>query len=78
MTHYVIRVVGHLSDDLLTAFPTLLAEEQPVQTLVHGHLPDQSALSGVLNHLDGLGVEIVEIVLVPPLPEQASHLRAYG
>ena len=22
--------VGHLSDDLLTAFPTLLAEEQPV------------------------------------------------
>ena len=76
MTHYVIRVVGHLSDDLLTAFPTLLAEEQPVQTLVNGHLPDQSALSGVLNHLDGLGVRIVEIVLVPPLPEQASHLRA--
>ena len=30
MTHYVIRVVGHLSDDLLTAFPTLLAEAQPV------------------------------------------------
>ena len=26
MTHYVIRVVGHLSDDLLTAFPTLPAE----------------------------------------------------
>ena len=77
MTHYVIRVVGHLSDDLLTAFPTLLAEEQPVQTLVHGHLPDQSALSGVLNHLDGLGVEIVEIVLVPALPEQASQHRAY-
>ena len=69
MTHYVIRVVGHLSDDLLTAFPTLLAEEQPVQTLLHGHLPDQSALSGVLNHLDELGVEIVEVLLVPPLPE---------
>ena len=76
MAHYVIRVVGHLSEDLLTAFPTLLAE-QPVQTLLHGHLPDQCALAGVLNHLDELGVEIVEMVLVPPLPEQASHLRAY-
>ena len=77
MTHFVIRVVGHLSDDLLTAFPALLAEKQPVQTLLHGHLPDQSALSGVLNHLDGLGVKILEMAVVPRLPEQASHLRAY-
>ena len=72
MTHYVIRVAGHLSDDLLTAFPHLLAE-QPCQTLLHGQLPDQAALTGVLNHLDELGVEIVEVLLVPPLPESAAH-----
>ena len=59
MTHYVIRVAGQLSDDLLTAFPHLL--------------PDQAALTGVLNHLDELGVEIVEVLMVPPLPEPARH-----
>ena len=73
MTHYVIRVAGQLSDDLLTAFPHLLADEQPLQTLLHGQLPDQAALTGVLNHLDELGVEIVEVLLVPPLLEPAAH-----
>ena len=73
MTHYVIRVAGQLSDDLLTAFPHLLADEQPRQTLLHGQLPDQAALTGVLNHLDELGVEIVEVLSVPPLPEPARR-----
>ena len=73
MTHYVIRVAGRLSDDLLTAFPHLLADEQPPQTLLHGQLPDQAALTGVLNHLDELGVEIVEVLSVPPLPEPARR-----
>ena len=71
MTHYVIRVAGQLSDDLLTAFPHLLAM-QLRQTLLHGQLPDQAALTGVLNHLDELGVEIVEVLIVPPLPEPAA------
>ena len=65
MTHYVIRVAGHLSDDLLTAFPTLDASPQPVTTVLHGQLPDQAALTGVLDRLDELGIEIVELVQLP-------------
>jgi hypothetical protein len=68
MAQYVIRVAGHLSDDLLTAFPSLLATVQPVTTVLYGSLPDQSALAGVLDRLDELGVEIVEMVQVPSEP----------
>lgn len=68
MTHYAIRVGGWLSDDLLTAFPQLLATPQPVSTILHGDLPDQSALSSVLYFLDELGVEIVEVNKLPPAP----------
>ena len=43
------------------------------ETVLHGRLPDQSALAGVLAHLDELGIEIVDVSLVPELPpEQAA------
>ena len=70
LAHYVIRVVGHLSDDLLTAFPLLLAENRRPETVLHGRLPDQSALAGVLAQLEELGVEIVDVSLVPELPTE--------
>jgi hypothetical protein len=71
VTHYVIRVTGALSEELLTAFPDLLVDREPVQTVLHGELPDQAALTGVLDHLDGLGVQILEVVQVPQRPEAA-------
>jgi hypothetical protein len=63
--YYVIRVSGRLSEDLLTAFPSLDATTQPVQTLLFGSLPDQAALTGVLDRLDGMGVEMLEVAQVP-------------
>jgi hypothetical protein len=65
VTHYVIRVTGALSDELLTKFPDLLVNREPVQTVLHGELPDQAALTGVLDQLDELGVDILEVVQVP-------------
>jgi hypothetical protein len=62
---YLIRVAGRLSARLLWTFPTLRARVDPVQTTLMGPLPDQSALTGVLNHLDELGVEIVEVIRLP-------------
>jgi hypothetical protein len=73
VTHYVIRVTGELSDDLLTKFPNLLVNREPVQTVLHGELPDQAALTGVLDHLDELGVHILEVVQVPQRPPEASR-----
>ncbi|GAB2603964.1 hypothetical protein [Kribbella endophytica] len=66
MGHYVIRVKGELSRDLTDAFPALSADPEPAQTILHGYLADQAALAGILNHLDMLGVDILEVVQVPP------------
>jgi hypothetical protein len=72
MTHYVIRVGGLLSDELLTAFPHLVPSVQPVTTVLQGDLPDQAALSSILDRLDELGVEIVEVTKLPPRPSAQS------
>jgi hypothetical protein len=65
VTSYLIRVAGRLSPRFLQGFPALRARVEPVQTTLVGSLPDQGALSGILNHLDELGVEILEVVLLP-------------
>jgi hypothetical protein len=74
MGHYVIRVKGRLSRELTDAFPTMTAEPEPAQTLLHGHLDDQAALAGILNHLDMLGIDIVEVMQVP-LPTLRSPIH---
>lgn len=58
---YEIRVRGILGDRLLTAFPDLVAVTDEGDTLLMGRLPDQSALHGVLGHIESLGLELVEI-----------------
>ena len=66
MGHYVIRVNGTLSRELTDAFPSMTADPAPAQTVLYGYLADQAALAGILNHLDMLGVSIVEVLQVPP------------
>jgi hypothetical protein len=75
MGEYAIRVTGQLSDALVTAFPTLKQQPLPVQTLLWGPLPDQAALQGVLDHLDELGVEILEVTQLPEREHEAAHDR---
>ena len=75
MGDYAIRVTGQLSDALVTAFPTLRQQALPVQTLLWGPLPDQAALQGVLDHLDELGVEILEVTQLPEREQEAAHDR---
>ena len=65
MAQYVVRVGGVLSDELLTAFPRLVASIEPVTTVLQGDLPDQVALTSVLDRLDELGIEIIEVTKVP-------------
>lgn len=77
MTHYVIRVAGLLSDDLLIAFPRLAASTEPVTTVLQGQLPDQAALTAVLDRLDELGIDIIELNTLPEMNvlEPSKHLR---
>ena len=73
---YMIRVDGHLGAIALSAFPALVAEQQVSHTVLTGFL-DQSALYGVLAHLEMLGLELVEVRQVraagPPPGRAGGH-----
>ena len=49
----------------MQAFPTLSAASRGEDTLLTGPLPDQSALYGVIHQLEALGLELLEIRLLP-------------
>ena len=58
---YEIRVTGILPPGALRDFEGLAPSVRPVETLVHGRLPDQAALHGLLARLEMLGVQILEV-----------------
>jgi hypothetical protein len=62
---YEIRIKGRLSDSLLSAFEGMSATVEPVETVLHGPVPDQSSLHGLLDRIQSLGLELVEIRRLP-------------
>lgn len=63
---YEIRVRGHLDEALATSLPPhFSAELSPAETLLHGEGVDQSALHGVLDRLEQLGIELLEVRRLP-------------
>jgi hypothetical protein len=62
---YEIRIKGRLSDSLLAAFEGLTATVEPVETVLHGPVQDQSSLHGLLDRIQSLGLELVEIRRLP-------------
>ena len=58
---YEIRVRGPIGPTIMVAFPTLTATRSGDDTLLTGSLPDQSALYGVINQLEALGLQLLEI-----------------
>lgn len=65
MTRYLIRVDRVLSEELASAFPHLSCTVQPLQSVLTGYFTDPQELSGVLNYLGEMGVDIVELVRIP-------------
>jgi len=65
-TRYVFRVRGRTSDAVLTALQEGLdVEVDPTSTAMHGWLPDQAALFGMLARIRLLGLELLEIRRLP-------------
>jgi hypothetical protein len=62
---YEIRIKGRLSDSVLAAFEGLSATVEPVETVLHGPIQDQSSLHGLLDRIQSLGLELVEIRRYP-------------
>ncbi len=58
---YEIRVTGVLPPEALLDFDRLTASIEPVETVVHGLLPDQAALNGLLARLETFGMQVIEV-----------------
>jgi hypothetical protein len=58
---YEIRVRGPTGPTAMQAFPALTATRSGYDTLLTGPLADQSALHGVINRLEALGLQLLEI-----------------
>ncbi len=59
--YYEIRVAGILPPEALLDFERLTAVVEPVETVLHGPLPDQAALHGLLARLATFGVQVIEV-----------------
>jgi hypothetical protein len=68
--NYEIRIKGRLSDSALAAFEGLTATVEPVETVLHGPVGDQSSLHGLLDRIQSLGLELVEIRRLPTASEE--------
>jgi hypothetical protein len=61
MEEYEIRVRGRVSPAMLARFEGMRSQVEPVETVLHGPLKDQSALHGMLALIRSLGLELVEV-----------------
>ncbi len=62
---YEIRIKGRVSEALLAAFEGMAVSTEPVETVLHGPVPDQAALHGLLVRIQSLGLELVELRRLP-------------
>ena len=70
---YEIRVAGTLPPEVLLDFDRLTAFVEPVGTVLHGQLPDQAALYGLLARLQMFGAEVLEVRRLHEDEEAASE-----
>jgi hypothetical protein len=68
---YAIRINGHLGAMLISAFPAMVPEQEGRVTVLTGVL-DQSALHGVLAEIEALGLDLLEVRLLPPGPSSSE------
>ncbi|MFF9060936.1 hypothetical protein ACIRPQ_28450 [Streptomyces sp. NPDC101213] len=62
---YEIRVEGHMSETLTSAFPELEHVVISGQTVLYGPLVDEAHLYGLLARFQSLGLHVVELRRLP-------------
>jgi hypothetical protein len=72
---YEIRVAGVLPPEVLLDFERLSADLAPVETVLHGPLPDQVALAAFLTRLEEFGADVIEIRRLPAQPDELYPSR---
>lgn len=71
--HYEVSVRGSLGETIRSAFPCILGTETRGERTVLTVGADQAALYGVLAQAEALGLELLEVRLLPtPDPQDPS------
>jgi hypothetical protein len=60
-THYEITVRGLMSPALAAGFEGLTPTASGPNTVLRGEIADQSALYGVLERVESLGLELIDV-----------------
>lgn len=68
---YEITFVGQASSALRAEFDDCDVTVGPGTTTLRAELPDQGALSGLMNRITGLGLQVIDVSLVAPSPGQS-------
>ncbi|MEV4351526.1 hypothetical protein AB0J83_44285 [Actinoplanes sp. NPDC049596] len=63
---YQVRVSGVLPEELLAELRDLTVSVEPPETVLHGSMPDQSAVIGLISRIHGLGLRLIEVRRLPP------------
>ena len=66
--HYEIRVVGSIGPAAREAFSDMGVDTEPASTVLSGSL-DQGSLHAMLDRVRALGLELVDVRLVPSAPD---------
>ena len=66
---YEITFVGQAGPALRAEFEDCEVSIGPGTTTLRAELPDQAALSGLVERITGLGLEVIDVSLVAPSPE---------
>jgi hypothetical protein len=75
-SRYEFHVRGRLGDRTLASFDGFESEVKPAETILRGDVADQSALHGVLEQIQALGLELVEVRQVAHPPELGHSPRS--
>jgi hypothetical protein len=70
---YEIHIKGRISEQLMSAFEDMDATVGPVETVLSGRELDQAALRGVLDRIQGLGLELIEVRRLPDSPARRER-----
>jgi hypothetical protein len=66
---YEITFMGQAGAALRGEFDDCEVSIGPGTTTLRAELPDQGALSGLMERITGLGLEVIDVSLVAPSPE---------
>ena len=73
-TPYRIVVRSELSERYAAAFDGMQIETKNGETILVGEIVDQSHLLGILNHINGLGLQLLSVQAFP----DEAHSNAEG